>query len=158
MKRLILVGMGMAMCAAFGCTSRYLKGVSKTVCEVWVYSMPQGARLYLNGHYMGRTPYKYTAVNNGDSSAHFVARDLSEITTRKRGFDDEVEVVTLANCYKKLNIENEGVSDQVKRYTGNITLYMDEKENIPEKESGNVTISVEPESPDAEIYINDTLI
>jgi hypothetical protein len=135
-----------------------MKGVDKTVCEVWVYSMPQGARLYFNGHYVGRTPYKYTAVNKGDSSAHFIAEDLSEIVARRRGYDDEVVTVTIANCYKKLSLENEGVIDQVKTYKGDITLYLDEKEVASEKEHGNVIIAAIPEELDAEIYINDSLI
>ena len=158
MKRAMLWGLAFGACAIFGCTTKYLKGVSKTVCEVWMYSMPQGARIYLNGHYVGRTPYKYTAVNEGDSSAHFIAADLSEIVARKRGYDDEVETVTVANCYKKLSLENEGVTDQVKKYKGAITLYLDEKELAAEKEYGNVIISAVPEEPDAEIYINDSLI
>lgn len=161
MKRAILWGLAMSACWAFGCTAKYakyMKGVDKTVCEVWIYSMPQGARLYFNGHYVGRTPYKYTAVNPGDSSAHFIASDLSEIVARRRGYDDEVETVTVANCYKKLSLENEGVIDQVKKYKGDITLYMDEKEVAVEKEHGNVVIAAVPEDQDAEIYVNDSLI
>lgn len=161
MRRAILLGLAMSACLACGCTSRYAKytkGVDKTVCEVWVYSMPQGARLYFNGHYVGRTPYKYTAVNPGDSSAHFAASDLSEIVARRRGYDDEVETITVANCYKKLSLENQGVNDQVKKYRGEITLYLDEKEVAAEREHGNVVISTVPEEPDAEIYINDSLI
>jgi hypothetical protein len=158
MKRAMLWGLAFGACAILGCTARYLKGASKTVCEVWIYSMPQGGRIYLNGHYVGRTPYKYTAVNEGDSSAHFIAADLSEVTVRKRGYDDEVEAVTVANCYKKLTLENEGVTDQVKRYKGDITLYLDEKEVAAEKEYGNLIIAAVPEEPDADIYINDSLI
>jgi len=158
MKQAILWGLAFGACMIFGCTAKYMKGVSRTVCEVWIYSMPQGARIYLNGHYVGRTPYKYTAVNEGDSSAHFIAADLSEITARKRGYDDEIEAVTVANCYKKLSLENEGVTDQLKRYKGGITLYLDEKEIAAEKEYGNVIIAAVPEEPDAEIYINDSLI
>jgi len=85
-------------------------------------------------------------------------RDLSEIIARKQGHDDEVEVVTVANCYKKLNIENEGVHDQVKTYRGNITLYMDEKEGVADIKFGNVMITAVPEDPDAEIFLNDNLI
>jgi hypothetical protein len=158
MKRALLWGLAVGACMILSCTARYLKGVSKTLCEVWIYSMPQGARLYFNGHYAGRTPYKYTAINQGDSSAHFIAADLSEIIARKRGYDDEIETVTVANCYKKLSLENEGVTDQVKRYRGNLTLYLDEKEIAAEKEYGNVIIAAVPEEPDAEIYINDSLI
>jgi hypothetical protein len=159
MKRVLLWGMAVGACMTCGCTARYAKGgVSKTVCEVWIYSMPQGARIYFNGRYVGRTPYKYTAVNQGDSSAHFIAADLSEIVARKRGYDDEVEAVTVANCYKKLSLENEGVTAQVKKYRGNITLYLDQKEVQAEKEYGNVVIAAVPEEPDAEIYLNDTLI
>jgi len=158
MKRALLWGLAVGACMILSCTAKYLKGVSKTVCEVWIYSMPQGARLYFNGHYAGRTPYKYTAVNQGDSSAHFIAADLAEIIARKRGYDDEIETVTLANCYKKLSLENEGVTDQVKKYRGNLTLYLDEKEIAAEKEYGNVIIAAVPEEPDAEIYINDSLI
>ena len=125
MRRALLWGLTVSACLACGCTAKYakyMKGVDKTVCEVWIYSMPQGARLYFNGHYVGRTPYKYTAVNEGDSSAHFVASDLAEIVARRRGYDDEVETITIANCYKKLSLENEGVIDQVKKYKGDITL------------------------------------
>jgi len=133
-------------------------GISKTVCEVWINSMPQGALLYLNGRYVGRTPYRYTAINDGDSSAHFIARDLSEITARKRGYEDEVEVITVENCYKKLTIQDEGVTDQVKNYRGNITLYLEAKEGLAEKEYGNVGISAIPEDVDVEIYINGSLV
>lgn len=161
MRRALLWGLAIFACAACGCAAKYakyVKGVDKTVCEVWIYSMPQGARLYFNGHYVGRTPYKYTAVNEGDSSAHFIAADLSEIVARKRGYDDEVETVTIANCYKKLSLENEGVIDQLKKYKGDVTLYLDEKEVAAEREHGNVIIAAVPEEPDAEIYINDSLI
>jgi hypothetical protein len=161
MKRVLLLGLALSACLAYGCATKYAtyaKGVDKTVCEVWVYSMPQGARLYFNSHYVGRTPYKYTAVNDGDSSAHFIASDLSEVVARRRGYDDEVVTITIANCYKKLSLENEGVIDQVKKYRGKITLYLDEKEVAAEKEHGNVIISVVPEEPDAEIYLNDSFI
>jgi len=158
MKRAFMIGLALLAPLAAGCTAKYLKGVSTTTCAVWVHSMPEGALLYLNGNYVGRTPYKYTAFNEGDSSAHFIAPDLSEILARKRGYDDEVEAITVANCYRMLNIENAGVNDQVKVYKGNITLYMDERENIAEKEYGNVVIAAVPEEPDAEIYINDNLI
>ncbi len=158
MKRALLWALAIGACMILGCTAKYLKGVNKTVCEVWIYSMPQGARLYFNGHYAGRTPFKYTVINEGDSSAHFIAADLGEITARKRGYDDEVETVTVANCYKKLSLENEGAADQVKKYKGNITLYLDQKEVAAEKEYGNVIIAAVPEEPDAEIYINDSLI
>jgi len=157
MNRIILIAMVLA-CAASGCARKPTLGVSKTVCEVNIYSMPQGARLYINGHYVGRTPYRYTAVNEGDSSAHFVVRGLSEIIARKQGYDDEVEILTVANCYKKLGIENKGVFDQIKRYEGSITLYMDEKEAIAERKFGNVMIAAVPEDQDAEIYLNDNLI
>ncbi|MCX6355013.1 MAG: PEGA domain-containing protein [Candidatus Aureabacteria bacterium] len=158
MKRTAMVGLLCALCALCGCTAKYTQGISKTVCEIWINSMPQGSLLFLNGHFVGRTPYKYTGINDGDSSAHFVARDLSEIIGRKRGFDDEVESITVANCYNKLRIENEGVTEQVKHYTGGITLYLDTKEGFPEREYGNVSISAVPEDPDAEIYINGSLI
>jgi len=158
MKRAAMMGLLCAVCAMCGCTARYTKGISKTVCEVWINSMPQGALLFLNGHFVGRTPYKYTGINDGDSSAHFVARDLSEIIARKRGFDDEAEAITVANCYVKLSMENKGVTEQVKQYKGSITLYLDVKEGFPEKEYGNVSISALPEDPDVEIYINGSLI
>jgi hypothetical protein len=158
MKRTILLIVALASCMGFGCTHRYTRGVSETLCEIWIYTLPQGARLYLNNHYVGRTPYKYTGINKGDSSAHFVVRDLSEIMVRKRGYDDEVKVVTLANCYRELNIENEGVREQVKRYRGSITLYMDEKEQEAKEEYGNIVIEAVPSDSDAEIYINDSLI
>lgn len=157
MKRATVVACVLA-CAACGCARRPTLGVSKTVCEVNIYSMPQGARLYINGHYVGRTPYRYTAINEGDSSAHFIVKGLSEILARKQGYDDEVEVVTVVNCYKKLGIENKGVIDQVKRYDGTITLYLDEKEEVAERKFGNVLIAAIPEEPDAEIYLNDNLI
>jgi hypothetical protein len=160
-RALLLAALAISSCFACGCAAKYakyVKGVDKTVCEVWIYSMPQGARLYFNGHYVGRTPYKYTAINEGDSSAHFIAADLSEIVARRRGYDDEVETITIANCYKKLSLENEGTIEQVKKYKGNLTLYLDEKEVAAEKEHGNVVISTVPEGPDAEIYINDSLI
>lgn len=158
MKRAFVVALALAAPFAAGCTAKYLGGVSKTVCVVWIHSSPEGALLYLNENYVGRTPYKYTAFNNGDSSAHFVAPALSEIMVRKRGYDDEVETVTVANCYKMLNIENAGVREQVKTYTGSITLYMDERETLAEKEFGNVVITAVPQEPDAEIYLNDSLI
>lgn len=158
MKRATVVMAALVLCGACGCMKKYMGGVSKTVCETWIYSSPHGARLYLNGRYVGRTPYKYTAINNGDSSAHFIARDLSDLTVRKRGYDDEVEVLTVANCYKKLNIENKGVEDQVKRYKGHTTFYMDEKEYYEKKGFGNVVIKAFPEDEDAEIYINDSLV
>ncbi|MDD5555848.1 MAG: PEGA domain-containing protein [bacterium] len=148
----------LAAVAVAGCTGRYTGGTAKTVCEVRIYSMPHGARLFLNGHYVGRTPYKFTAVNDGDSSAHFVARGLSEIVARKQGYDDEVEVITVANCYRKLNIEQVGVTDQVKGYRGQITLYLDQKERAVERKHGNILIAAVPEEPDAEIYLNDNLI
>lgn len=158
MKRAFVIGLALLVSCAAGCTSRYLRGVSKTACVVWIHSMPEGALLYLNGNYVGRTPHKYTAFNDGNSSAHFIAPDLSEIMVRKRGYDDEVQVVTVANCYKMLNIENSGVNEQIKTYAGNITLYMDERENFAEKEYGNVVIAAVPEDRDAEIYLNDNLI
>jgi hypothetical protein len=158
MNRVMLAAVALALCTGWGCAKKYPGGVSKTLCEIRIYSMPQGARLFLNGHYVGRTPYKYTAINEGDSSAHFIVRDLAEIIARKQGYDDEVELVTVANCYKKLTIENEGVQEQVKSYRGTITLYLDEKEGMADVKHGNVMISVVPEEPDAEIYINDNLI
>ncbi len=158
MKRAVLLILFLAICIVPSCARRYAKPVSKTVCEVWIYSLPQGARLYLRGNYVGRTPYKYTSINDGDSSAHFIVRDLSEIVSRKRGYDDEVEVITVANCYKKLNIQNEGVLEQVKLYKGNITMYMDEKEAETKEEYGNLVIEAVPQDPNAEIYINDNFI
>lgn len=158
MKRALVFCLAVAAVLPAACTSRYLKGVTKTTCEVWIHSMPEGALLYLNGNYVGRTPYKYTAFNEGDSSAHFIAPGLSHIMARRRGYDDEVELVTVANCYKKLNISNEGMSGQVKTYKGDITLYMDERENVAEREYGNVVITADPADPDAEIYLNDHLI
>jgi hypothetical protein len=135
-----------------------MKGISKTVCEVWINTMPQGARLYLAGKYVGRTPYKYIAVNNGDSSAHFVVRDLAEIIARKRGYNDEAEVITVQNCYAKLGIANEGVRDGVKTYKGDISLYLEAKENFSKLEYGNIVIEAVPPDEDAEIYLNDSLI
>jgi hypothetical protein len=158
MKRALVIGLALMSPLAAGCTSKYLKGIATTTCAIWIHTMPEGALLYLNGNYVGRTPYKYTAFNTGDSSAHFIAPDLSEIMVRKRGYDDEVQAVTVANCYKLLNIENAGVSEQVKAYKGNITLYMDERESLVEKEYGNIVIAAVPEQPDAEIYLNDSLI
>lgn len=156
MKRMIVA---LGLLAACGCaTPPYPKGVNRTVCEVWINSMPQGALLYLNGHYVGRTPYKYTAFNDGDSSAHFIVRDLAEIIARKRGFDDETETITIENCYKKLWLKSEGVQEQVKHYRGGITLYMDVREGFSEKEYGNVSITAVPEDAGAEIYLNDSLI
>jgi hypothetical protein len=158
MKRAAIMGMLFASCAVCGCTAKYIAGISKTVCEVWINSMPRGALLFLNGHFVGRTPYKYTGINEGDSSGHFIVRDLSEIIARKRGFDDETETLTVANCYKKLTLVDEGVTDQVKHYKGGITLYLDAKEVYAEKEYGNLIITAVPEDPDAEIYINGSLI
>ena len=158
MRRAFVVALALAAAFAAGCTAKYADGVRKTKCVGWIHSSPAGALLYLNKNYVGRTPYKYTAMNDGDSSAHFIAPALSEIMARKRGYDDEVETITVANCYKTLNIENVGVREQVKTYTGSITLYMDERENLAEKEYGNVLIGAMPEEPDAEIYINDNLI
>ncbi|MCX6357577.1 MAG: PEGA domain-containing protein [Candidatus Aureabacteria bacterium] len=161
MKRCVGITVAVAACLLCGCAfwhSGGIGGVSKTICEVWINSMPQGALLYLNGHYVGRTPYKYTVINEGDASAHFIARDLSEITCRKRGFDDEVEMITVENCYKKFSIQNEGVTEQVKRYKGFIALYLDVKEDFAEKEFGNLVITCNPQAADAEIYINDSLI
>lgn len=161
MKRALFVIMALSLCAAAGCAVKYgrmAKGVSRTVCEVWIYSFPQGARLYADDEYVGRTPYKYIAINEGDSSAHFIAQNVPELTVRKRGYYEEAQVITIANCYKKLNIKNEGVNDQVKTYKGHITLYLDEKEYYAKSRFGNIMIKVSPEDKEAEIYLNDSLI
>ena len=158
MKRAFLIGLAVLAALAEGCASRRMGGVATTSCTVWIHSMPGGALLYLNGNYVGRTPYKYTAFNRGDSSAHFIVPDLAEILVRKRGYDDEAQAVTVANCYRLFSIENAGVREQVKSYTGNLTLYMDERESVVEREHGNVVIAALPEDPNAEIYLNDSLI
>lgn len=158
MKRAFVIGLAAMAVLGAGCTSRHLRGVATTTCTVWIHSMPQGALLYLNGNYVGRTPYKYTAFNRGDSSAHFIVPDLAEIMVRKRGYDDEAQAVTVANCYRLFSLESVGVHEQVKSYTGHLTLYMDERESIVEREHGNVVIAAIPEDQDAEIYLNDSLI